>query len=146
MEQLRTFPPSPQHRLCVGLEQGHAQGWVLPWVSRPHRSLHAHHSHGKWIRADQWVTPQIWGFWPSFVLYESYKERKGFGGSSGRLGGGSPCWNKARRTGDNWVLPSMVQGANSIDGDSKLPRFTSSLIIYCLLLGKGPLFAYLFMI
>lgn len=57
-----------------------------------------------------------------------------------------PYWSKARRTGANWVLPSVVQGANSISGDSKLPRLTSCLIIYCLLLGKGPLFAYSFMI
>lgn len=58
----------------------------------------------------------------------------------------SPLWGKARRTGANWVLPSLVQGANSIRVDSKLPQLTSSLIIYCLRLGKGPFFAYLFVI
>lgn len=58
----------------------------------------------------------------------------------------APAWGKARRTGANWVLSSTVQAANSVTGDSKLPRLSSSHIIYCLLLGKGPLFAYLFMI
>lgn len=44
------------------------------------------------------------------------------------------------------MLPSAVQGANSISGDGNLPQLTSSLIVYCLLLGKDPLFAYSFMI
>ena len=44
------------------------------------------------------------------------------------------------------MLPSMVQGENSVSGDSKLPQLTSSRIIYYSCLGKGPLFAYSFMI
>lgn len=64
---------------------------------------------------------------------------RGLGVRSQLLG---PCWRKAGRTGANWVLPRAVQGANSISGDSRLPRLTFSLIIYCLVLGKDPLFAY----
>lgn len=44
------------------------------------------------------------------------------------------------------MLPSAVQGANSISGGGKLPQLTSSLIVYCLLLAKDSLFAYSFMI
>lgn len=45
-----------------------------------------------------------------------------------------PYWGKARRTGANWMLPSTVQGANSISGDSKLPQLTSlsSFVAYSL--------------